>query len=294
MNNFTVRVGISCRAIDVSKYQGDIDFEAVKRSGIGLVMVRAVSSNSGGLYVDPYFVKNVEGFRRVGICVGAYVYSYANSISKVEKEINFLLNAMKGLDINGPVAYDMEYEDCILELSNAGRTDIAIHALDMIENAGYYAMMYCSENFINNLLDYERMRPYDLWVAAYKNKVSCKIPYGMWQYSSTGVNPGVSGNVDLDYCYKDYEKIIKNMSCSESDDTVDGTHIVVGPMSCGDYNAVMAVANDVANRLGNIKVVGKDGNTIIIGPMSSGDMKTMSNEVGSKVNELGNIKMEVV
>lgn len=117
---------------------------------------------------------------------------------------------VKGLKPTMPLVYDMEYEPGILALDNATRTAMVKAFLGELEAAGYYAMLYCSTNFLKTKLNYNELTSYDIWAAQYGPSCNSPLPYGIWQYSSTGSVPGISGNVDLDIVYKDYPQIIKN------------------------------------------------------------------------------------
>lgn len=243
------------KGIDVSKYQGLVDWNKAFKDGVRYAMIRAVSSNKTGLYVDPYLVKNVTNANKAGIHVGVYIYTYATTVEQAKKEIKFLMNAIKGLNIELPVAYDMEYEPGILALTKAQRTAVAKAALEAIENAGYYAMIYCSADFYKNYLNYKELSAYDLWVAQWGNKYSVPVTPGIWQYSNTGSVNGVVGNVDLDYFHKDYPAIIKSAGLNgfaKGTQTPTGNVIKVGPMSKGDFDRVYNTVKTMVDDLGNI------------------------------------------
>lgn len=197
------------KAIDVSKHQGTIDWKSARNSGIQHAIIRA----GYGSYLnqkDPKFDANVKGCEDNGINWGAYWYSYAESVEEARQEARIFLQVVKGLKPTMPLVYDMEYEPGILALDNATRTAMVKAFLGELEAAGYYAMLYCSTNFLKTKLNYKELTSYDIWAAQYGPSCNSPLPYGIWQYSSTGSVPGISGNVDLDIMYKDYPKIIKN------------------------------------------------------------------------------------
>lgn len=243
--------------LDVSKYQGDIDWAKVRKAGYKYAMIRAVSSNKNGLYVDPYFRKNMEAAKAAGVKCGVYIYSYATNEDEVEAEINFLLNELKTFALDMPVAFDYEYEPSILALTNAERTQNVRKACKMIEDAGYYAMLYCSCDFLRNKLDYTELAGYDIWIAHYGECNDAPLPVGIHQVSSTGIVPGIKGNVDIDMFYKAYDTFVKPVTKTDDapTDTQNGVKtITFGPMSEGDYNKLYQIVFDAAKDLGNIEV----------------------------------------
>lgn len=219
-------IGLPWEGIDVSKYQGNIDWDAAKASGkVGFALLRAVSSSTakGGLYVDDYFERNYSECKRLGIPVGCYLYSYATSEAVAKVEAHYLLRAIRGKQFEYPVYFDQEYEPPILALSNAQRTDIVLAFCSEIAAAGYVPGLYASTNFINTLLDYQRLSNLEIWAAQYGPKCSCKLPFAIWQHHGgeqrntqtgkvtwpAGSCPGVAGACDLDSCDKDYPAIIR-------------------------------------------------------------------------------------
>lgn len=248
---------MSWTGIDVSKYQGEIDWKKVKRAGYSYAMIRAVSSNKNGLYVDPYFEKNMKAAKEAGVKCGAYIYSYATNVNDTQKEIEYLLNVLKEFAIDMPIAFDYEYEPSILALTNEERTLIVRTACDLIEKAGYYAMIYCSCDFLKNKLNANELKQYDVWIAHYGECDDAALPYGIHQVSSTGTVPGVTGNCDVDIFYKQYDKIISPVKKTESADEAakePQKTITFGPMSEGDYNKLYKIVFDAASGLGNIEV----------------------------------------
>lgn len=196
------------RYIDISKYQPNVDYEKLKNEVDG-VIIRVVSTNKNGIYIDPLFEKHYRGCVAAGIPVGVYFYSYATIKQRVDSEINLVFNAIKGKTISLPVIIDVE-DNSQKTIGKQALTDIVIHALERIENAGYYAMYYSYKNFYDKYLDKERLKAYDFWLAWYTNTYPTGYKFGMWQYTSAGKLAGINGNVDISNVYKDYETIIKN------------------------------------------------------------------------------------
>lgn len=197
-------------AIDVSKWQGTINWDTVKAAGIDHVMLRA----GWGRYsnqVDPQFKRNVSECKRLGIDWGAYWYSYATSVDEAIQEARCFLQVVKDLNPTMPLAYDMEYEPGILALSNATRTAMVKAFIDELESAGYYGMLYASTDFIKNRLNWQDLAKYDVWCAQYGSVCTCPLPHGIWQYSSSNALnvPGFGSSLDCNKVYKDYPNIIK-------------------------------------------------------------------------------------
>ena len=196
------------KGIDVSVHQGEIDFKKVKESGINFVMIRTGYGRKQANQIDKNFNKNYEKAKEVGLNVGAYHYSYANSVEDAKREAEFCLEIIKGKKFEYPVCFDIE-DKSILAYNNRTKTDMAKLFLDTIENAGYYAMLYCNLNWINNYLyKDELLKKYDFWLAQYEVKEP-KINCGIWQKADNGKINGIKGYVDLDIAYKDYPSIIK-------------------------------------------------------------------------------------
>lgn len=203
--------------MDVSRWQGHINWDRVKASGlVSGVMLKAVSTNrklskrKDGLYIDPTFERNYRECKRVGLPVGVYYYTYATDKDMADAELALLKTALTGKTFELPISVDVE-DNKIKKLSTQALTDLAAYALATVEQWGFYAMLYVGLNFAQTELYMggAALKPYDVWLAAYcSTKPEPGWPFGMWQYTSTASVPGVSGDVDLSHAYKDYTKII--------------------------------------------------------------------------------------
>lgn len=201
---------MAIKGIDVSRYQGNIDWSKVKASGIKFAMLKTVSTNKsfGGIYIDPYFERNYKECKRLGIPVGVYYYTYAQDIKTANAELSKLYEAIKGKQFEYPIVIDVE-DNKLKPISKAALTELVEYAAEKIESWGCYAQVYTYLHYANTELDMTRLQNYDLWLAAYRSTRPSKPKHNMWQYSSTGKVPGISGNVDLNYAYRDYPTIIK-------------------------------------------------------------------------------------
>ena len=202
--------------LDVSRWQGEIDWNAVKASGlISGVMLRALGNSAEDKpskpYIDPYFARNYAECKRLGIPCGVYYYCKAVNTAEADAELALLRKALTGKTVQMPVAVDIEDTYVQAPLDKQTLTDIAAHALGTVESWGFYAMLYTGLYFgLDNLyMTGAALKPYDVWLAAYRaNKPATSWAYGMWQYTSTASVPGITGNVDLSHAYKDYAEII--------------------------------------------------------------------------------------
>ncbi len=189
--------------IDVSKWQGDINFKKLKESKVEFVMVRVGSEDSeGNFFVDSKFEQNIEGFNEVKIPVGIYYYSYANSKEKAKKEAKWVIKQIKKYDIDLPVVFDWEDWSSYREynMSFHTLTEVAEAFLEEIEKAGYKGMLYSSKYYLENIW---YPTDYSIWLAHYTDKTNYEGNYYMWQLCSNGKVEGIDDNlVDIDILYK--------------------------------------------------------------------------------------------
>lgn len=204
----TVYAGVYS-GIDVSKWQGSINWKKVSNAGIDFVMIR---SSFGSNSVDVKLEDNVAGCEKYDISYGFYHYTYATTVAEAKQEAKFFLKTIENYSPEYPVVLDIE-ESFYDKMTKSQVTDIICAFMEEIEDAGYYAMIYSYANFFKDNVTISRLEKYDIWVACWgdseKLQNSYDYHYGMWQYSSTGGVNGISGDVDLDYAYKDYASRIK-------------------------------------------------------------------------------------
>lgn len=189
--------------IDVSKWQGDINFKKLKESKVEFAMVRVGSEDSeGNFFVDSKFEQNIKGFNEVKIPVGIYYYSYANSKEKAKKEAKWVIKQIKKYDVDLPVVFDWEDWSSYREynMSFHTLTEVAEAFLEEIEKAGYKGMLYSSKYYLENIW---YPTDYSLWLAHYTDKTNYEGNYYMWQLCSNGKVEGIDNNlVDIDILYK--------------------------------------------------------------------------------------------
>ncbi len=193
--------------IDVSRYQGEIDW-AQLAGAIGGAMLKTVSTNKsfGGVYIDPTFERNYAACKRLGIPAGVYYYTYAQDRAAADAELAKLREALTGKSFELPVAVDVE-DNKLKPLSAADLSALVAYAASTIESWGLYAMVYTYTYYANTELDMDALAAYDLWIADYRGRRPSRR-HGLWQYTSKGSLPGISGNVDMSHAYKDYPAII--------------------------------------------------------------------------------------
>ena len=198
------------RGIDVSEYQGLIDWQKVRNSGIEFAMIRC----GYGRFIsqkDSSFDRNYNAAKEAGINVGAYLFSYALNADNAKQEAENCLEIIKGKQFEYPIAYDLEAPGQ-RNLSRDTIEDIAESFCGELERNGYYVSIYSNLYFLNNKLTEKIRTRYDIWLAQWAPSPTYKGSFGMWQYSSTGNVNGIVGAVDLDLSYKDYPAIMRSNS----------------------------------------------------------------------------------
>lgn len=205
------------RGIDISHHQGDINFDKLK-GNIDFAMVR---TSYGSFYEDKKYKKNIKELERIGVPYGLYHFSYATTIDSAKKEAEGFINIIKNYNPTYPVVIDIEKSDRTKNVEKDILVDITKTICQMIEDSGYYVMIYANLDYLNNKLNDTSLDKYDKWLAQWNNKPTYSKSFGIWQYSSKGNVPGINGNVDLNVAYKDYPSIIKTKKLSKSNDLKD-------------------------------------------------------------------------
>lgn len=205
------------RYIDVSRYQGTIDWAQVAAAGYKGAMLKTVSTNrklskqADGLYIDPTFEANYRNAKAAGLDVGVYYYTYATSKDMTNAELSLLRQAVYGKELTLPVAVDVE-DNKLGNLDKQDLTDLTAYALHEVEQMGFYAQLYTYTSFAKAHLFVggAALHPYDVWLADYTGKTpKVDFKYNAHQHTSKGRVPGISGNVDLNVTTINYPKIIR-------------------------------------------------------------------------------------
>ena len=194
---------VSKKGIDVSKYQGNIDWNKVAADGVEFAMIRLGyrGYGTGALVLDELFEQNIKGAKAAGIKVGAYFFSQAISNAEAREEAEFVIEHLKSYKLDYPIAFDTE------EIANDSSrmdgmtpeeiTDTAITFCDTIEAAGYESMIYANLRWFNMSMNMEKLEKYDKWYAYYDNEFYFPYKVDIWQYSDAGQVDGINGTVDL-------------------------------------------------------------------------------------------------
>lgn len=199
---------VSHMGIDVSKYQGRIDWEKVAADGVEFAFLRLGlrGYESGKLVEDETFQANIQGALQHGIKVGVYFFTQAVTVEEAIEEANFVLERIAPYNIECPVVFDVEKVGSstarMNQLTPQERTDVTIAFLDTIEAAGYKPMFYHNMETALLLLEFERLQNYDRWFAYYGEDFYYPYDYGVWQYSEKGSINGISGEVDMNIAFK--------------------------------------------------------------------------------------------
>lgn len=199
------------KGIDVSKFQGDIDWEKVKADGVEFAIIRVGyrGYGSGEIVEDEKAKQNLEGATKAGIKVGVYFYSQAITVEEGIEEADFVLKLIKDYDITYPVVFDTEPVSegvsRMDDLTGDEISDIAVEFCKRIENKGYKPMIYANLRWFLLTLNCDKLEGYDKWFAGYDKTLYFPYEIKMWQYSETGYVDGIDTQVDLDICFSDYE-----------------------------------------------------------------------------------------
>ena len=191
---------MALKGIDVSEWQGTIDWRKVAKDGVQFAVIHAGYGRELS-QKDKCFERNYAGARAAGIKVGAFWYSYADSVARAEQEARTCLKVLDGKHLDLPVFFDQEYEPGILKLSTKTRTDIVLKFLETIKAAGRPCGLYSSTDFITTKLQANRLTAYPLWIAEYGSKLHYTGKVWAWQYTSKGRVAGIRGNVDCNHGY---------------------------------------------------------------------------------------------
>lgn len=192
----------SILGIDVSRYQGQIDWQQVKDAGVEFVMIRAAFRGYGNglLYEDANAQANYQGAKAAGLKVGAYLFSQAISVEEAQEEARYILDVTQAWELDMPLVYDWE---CLADdyrtvgVDARQLTDYAIAFCDTVEQAGRDSMVYFNPNQSHKQMYLAELTGYGFWLAMYTDQMNYPYKVDMWQYTNEGTVPGITGNVDI-------------------------------------------------------------------------------------------------
>ncbi len=197
----------SVLGIDVSEWQGVIDWQQVKAAGVEFAMIRAGwrGSVQGVLAEDTYARANYQGAKDAGIKIGAYFFSQATSVEEAEEEARYLLGIIRDHPMDMPVVFDWEYIDETSRTANVDArtlTDCTKAFCTIIDDAGYQPMVYFNAGHSYDRIYIRELTEYPFWLARYDTVLDYPYKVDMWQYTETGSVPGIKGNVDIDLLFQ--------------------------------------------------------------------------------------------
>lgn len=256
------------KGIDVSKHQGNIDWNKVKADGIEFAIIRIGYGGSEPVK-DSKFEENYKNAKANRIEVGVYIYSYADSESDVKKEYEAVIKWLGGRHLDLPVYYDVE-DKKMSSLSKKVLSNYVKTFCDKIENAGYWAGIYANKNWLENKLDMNYLKDYTVWLAQWTNNPTYKGSYAMWQYTSNGSVNGIGGRVDMNYKLKELGGKIgnsqsENITPKKSNEEI-ANEVIKGKWGNGvdrknrltnagyDYRAIQNLVNQKLSKKSNEEV----------------------------------------
>lgn len=203
-----LKSGTGTFGIDVSVWNGTIDWTKVAKSGVNYAIIRCGfrGSSEGGLYADNKFAQNISNATKAGIKVGVYFFTQAVTEAEAVEEASMCLNLVNGYTLSYPIFIDVESSGGRADgLSKDQRTAIINAFCKTVANSGYKAGVYANKNWLENKINASSLTGYTIWLAQYASKATySQTRYDMWQYSSKGTISGISGDVDLNLSYVGY------------------------------------------------------------------------------------------
>ncbi|MBR2275729.1 MAG: glycoside hydrolase family 25 protein [Lachnospiraceae bacterium] len=207
---------ISHLGIDLSYHNTGIDWELLSASPVEFIMLRCGyrGYSEGGLVEDEKFREYAQKCNEYGIPLGVYFFTQAITVEEAEKEADFVLNLIADYELSYPVAIDIEdvgeatARTKVNELSKELRTEMALAFCERIKEAGYYPMIYASENYFRRAMNVSEFSDYDLWAPLYLETDDFLYDHTIWQYTDKGNVPGIDTKVDLNICMVDYASFV--------------------------------------------------------------------------------------
>ncbi len=268
------------KILDISYYQPTVDYAKTAADIDGVIL--RIGLTYWGAYnqgKDSSFDTHYAGFKAQNTPVGCYYYSAADTLERAEEEALYCIQLMKGLQFELPVFYDVENNERQGSLSKELLTAIVEKFCSIVQSEGYFVGYYSYTSWIKAKFDYEKLSRYwTLWKADYTDNPDTSIPCDMLQYTNQGTVAGISGNVDLNECYRDYEAEIKANGLNGFSKTdYEPTAYIIGFASQGDVAMLTAILEKQ-----NVQFTVKDG-YITTEPIAD---ETLANELISKTQAL--------
>ena len=192
--------------IDISRWQGDIDFEEIKKAGCEFVMIRMAVSNGPDdeIGLDSKYKQNIKNAKKAGLKVGVYVYTSPSTTKEIKKQANFILKELDGTKLDFPIAYDFEnWDDVkILKINKHDINNMVKEFYNVVKKDGYDVMIYSSKSKLNTIWQKDK---FPIWLAHYTDQTNYDGDYIMWQMADNGKIDGIEHHVDIDIYYKKKE-----------------------------------------------------------------------------------------
>lgn len=299
---------MAIKGIDVSEFQGNIDWNKVEKDGIKFAILKLGNIYDYGTnYKDSKFETNYKNAKAKGIKIGAYIYNYCNTIDTLKKGLEWAIKKLEGKELDLPFYLDMEDKDIQGE-TVATLTNQCNEFGKYVESKGYQAGVYANVNWLKNELnpsDFDK--DISVWVAQYYKECQYKGEYDIWQYASDGSVSGISGNCDMNYLYN--EDIIKESGADTGDKkTIDelAQEVIDGKWGNNearkealekagyDYDAVQDRVNEILKEKDNKKFITEVAKDVINGKYGNGEKRKKKleaegydyDQVQAKVNQL--------
>ena len=202
-NYLLLEHGESYPGVDVSAFQGDIDWQKVSKSGIRFAMIRLGYrgyGKKGTLVEDEYARDNLKEAREAGLFIGAYFFSQATNLEEVDQEIEFFMEILGDTHLSMPIVFDWEYiseEARTAHVDARMLTDMNLHFCKEMRRRGFQPMIYFNWHQANSLMYLSELEDYPFWLALYTDRMNYPFDVEMWQYTSSGRVPGIQGDCDL-------------------------------------------------------------------------------------------------
>ena len=300
---------MAIKGIDVSEFQGSIDWAKVKKDGVEFAILKLGNIyDYDSNYKDSKFDTNYKNAKAQGIKVGAYIYNYCNTVDTFKKGIEWALEKLDNKKLDLPIYLDMEDKDIQGETKET-LTEQCNEFAKYVKNKGFQAGVYANLNWLENELnpgDFDK--DISVWVAQYYTQCQYEGDYDIWQYTSDGKVNGISGRVDMNYLYN--ENIIKKSGSTDTSDKKStdeiAQEVIDGKWEDGedrkkkledagyDYDTVQDRVNEILKEKDNKKSVTEVAKGVINGDYGNGDERKKKleaegydyDEVQAKVNQL--------
>lgn len=296
------------KGIDVSEFQGSIDWAKVKDAGIKFAIIKLGNIyDTDANYKDSKFDANYKNARANGIKVGAYIYNYCNTVDNLKKGLDWAFEKLAGKELDLPVYLDMEDKTIAVETVDS-LTNQCNEFAKIVKEKGYKAGVYANLNWLKNELNPSKFdKDISVWVAQYYKECQYEGKYDIWQYTSSGKVSGISGNCDMNYLYN--EDIMEETSATVEDKkSIDelANEVIDGKWGDGqdrktnlekagyDYDAVQNRVNEILKEKDNKKSVTEVAKDVINGKYGNGEDRKKKleaegydyDQVQAKVNQL--------